>query len=225
MVNTDNLSANLASQADMRIYDISEPISPATAVFPGDNGFTAEWVMKMAEGASCNVSTLRMSAHCGTHSDAPLHYSETGADAASMDLDPYLGKCRVLTVRGAGDPPVVDAESLPASLDGVERVILRTGEKHNAEVFDANFVALGPAAAQRLVDAGVRLVGIDSQSMDHATCKDLLSHNILREGCVSLLENLDLTDVPDGDFELIALPLKIVGGDAAPVRAILRELT
>lgn len=208
----------------MRIYDISESISPTTAVFPGDNGFTAEWVMRMAEGASCNVSTLRMSAHCGTHSDAPLHYQETGADAASMDLRPYLGPCRVLTVTGVGDPPVVDADSLPAALDGVERVLLRTGPHHDAETFDPKFMALGPAAAQRLVEAGVKLVGIDSQSMDHATCKDLRSHNILLEGSVSLLENLDLSAVPDGVYELIALPLKIVGGDAAPVRAILREL-
>lgn len=209
----------------MRIYDISEPISPATAVFPGDNGFTAEWVMRMADGASCNVSTLRMSAHCGSHSDAPLHYSETGADAASMDLQPYLGRCRVITVASVDDPPVVDAESLSGSLDGVERVLLRTSQQHDAESFDPNFTALGPAAAQRLVDAGMKLVGIDAQSMDHATCKDLKSHNILREGRVSLLENLDLSTAPDGDFELIALPLKIVGGDAAPVRAILRELT
>lgn len=209
----------------MRIYDISEPISPATAVFPGDNGFTAEWVMRMADGASCNVSTLRMSAHCGSHSDAPLHYSETGADAASMDLQPYLGRCRVITVASVDDPPVVDAESLSGALDGVERVLLRTSQQHDAESFDPNFTALGPAAAQRLVDAGMKLVGIDAQSMDHATCKDLKSHNILREGRVSLLENLDLSAAPDGDFELIALPLKIVGGDAAPVRAILRELT
>ncbi|MEE2888782.1 MAG: cyclase family protein [Planctomycetota bacterium] len=218
-------SGKRESQADMRIYDISEPISPATAVFPGDNGFTAEWVMRMADGASCNVSTLRMSAHCGSHSDAPLHYSETGADAASMDLQPYLGRCRVITVASVDDPPVVDAESLSGALDGVERVLLRTSQQHDAESFDPNFTALGPAAAQRLVDAGMKLVGIDAQSMDHATCKDLKSHNILREGSVSLLENLDLSAAPDGDFELIALPLKIVGGDAAPVRAILRELT
>ena len=209
----------------MRIYDISEPISPATAVFPGDNGFSAEWVMRMSEGASCNVSTLRMSSHCGSHSDAPLHYSETGADAASMDLQPYLGRCRVVSVGSVGSPPVVDAESLSGLIEGAERVLLRTSPAHDAEVFDPNFTALGPAAAERLVAAGVRLVGIDAQSMDHATCKDLLSHNILREGRVSLLENLDLSAAPDGDFELIALPLKIVGGDAAPVRAILRELT
>ncbi len=181
--------------------------------------------MQMAGGASCNVSTLRMSAHCGTHSDAPLHYREDGADAASMDLEPYLGRCRLLDVETMDQPPVVDPAGLSAArLAGVSRVLLRTSSTHDANAFDADFTALGPAAAQALVDAGIRLIGIDAQSMDPATCKDLRAHNVLRDGEVSLLENLDLSAVPAGDYELIALPLKIVGGDAAPVRAVLREI-
>ena len=210
----------------MRIYDISEPISPATAVFPGDNGYTAEWVMRMEDGASCNVSTMRMSVHCGTHADAPLHYTRDGADAASLDLQPYIGPCRVLDVDGTGDPSLVDPACLSSErLAGHERVLIRTRATHDHEAFDPAFTALGPAAAQALVDAGVKLIGIDAQSMDHASCKDLAAHNTLRAGGICLLENLDLTGVPAGDYELIALPLKLVGSDAAPVRAILRELT
>jgi arylformamidase len=208
----------------MRIYDISEPVEPATAVFPGDNPFTAEAVMQMAAGASCNVTTIRMSVHCGTHADAPVHY-EAGAEAAAdLPLEPYLGRCRVLDVVGTGAPSLVDPECLRDRLQGVERVLLRTGPRHDHTVFDAGFTALGPAAAQVLVDAGVRLVGVDVPSMDHATCRDLGAHHVLRSGRICLLENLDLTGVPEGDYELIALPLKIVGADAAPVRAVLREL-
>ncbi|MCA8958737.1 MAG: arylformamidase [Planctomycetes bacterium] len=209
----------------MRIYDISEPIAPDTAVFPGDTPFSAEWVMRIADGASCNVSTMRMSVHCGTHSDAPRHYDEHGADVASLDLTPYLGKCRVLEVGSIGDPAVVDpAELGPESLGGHERVLLRTAARHDHRVFDPGFVALGPAAAEVLASCGVRLIGIDTPSMDHATSKELAAHHVLRRAGICLLENLDLSRVPAGDYELIALPLKIVGSDASPVRAILREL-
>ena len=209
----------------MRIYDISEAIAPATAVFPGDNGYSSEWIMRLADGASCNVSTMRMSVHCGTHADAPLHYDESGSDAASLDLSTYLGPCRVIDAASAGSPPLVDPACLDsAALTGVERVLLRTRAEHDATEFDPEFTALGAAAARSLVDAGVRLVGIDTPSMDHSASTDLSAHRVLATGGLCLLENLDLTSVPAGDYELIALPLKIVGGDAAPVRAVLREL-
>ena len=211
----------------MRIYDISEPISPATAVFPGDSAYSREWIARTADGASCNVSTMRMSVHCGTHSDAPLHYEEGGADAAALDLTAYLGPCRLIAVQTVceGGHNVIDPSCLAAEiLDGIDRVLLRTSDSHDHKVFDPNFTALGPTAAAELVAAGVRLVGIDTPSMDHATSKDLDAHHVLCKGGVHLLENLDLSRVPLGDYELIAFPLKIVGGDAAPVRAVLREL-
>ncbi len=208
----------------MTIYDISEPIATDTAVFPGDNPFRSESVMQMTDGASCNVSTIRMSVHCGTHADAPAHYVEGAEDVSELDLSVYLGPCRLLDVIGIGEPSLVDPACLVGKLDGVERVVLRTKSTHDHTAFDPSFTALGPAAAQVLVDAGVRLVGIDVPSMDHATCRDLGAHHVLRSGRLCLLENLDLSGVPPGDYELIALPLKIVGADASPVRAVLREL-
>ena len=93
----------------MKIYDISEPISEETAVFPGDTPFSREWVMRMEEDGSCNVSTMRMSVHCGTHTDAPLHYKSDDADIASVDLSAYIGRCRVLEVSGKGKPSLVPA--------------------------------------------------------------------------------------------------------------------
>ncbi|MCC6781432.1 MAG: arylformamidase [Planctomycetes bacterium] len=208
-----------------RIWDISEPLSPATAVFPGDTPFSQDWVLRMAEGASCNVSTIRLSAHCGTHTDAPLHFAPDAPAMAEVELERYLGPCRVIEVRGDGEPPLVNVEALdPALLVGVERVLLKTSARHDATVFEPRFVALGLAAAERLVASRIKLVGIDTPSMDHATSKELAAHHALFAGGVAILENLDLSAVPPGDYELIALPLKIVGGDSSPVRAILRDL-
>lgn len=214
----------------MAIYDISEPIEPATAVYPGDTSFTAEWVARLERGDSCNVSTMRMSVHCGTHADAPAHFVLNGADIASVPLETYLGRCRVLDVGAVGEPPLVDPGGLQGRLQGVERLLLRTNRRHDHRRFDPGFTALGPAAAGVLIAAGVRLVGIDTPSMDHATSKDLPTHHLLAANRVALLENLDLSAVPvdadrGTDYELIALPLKIVGGDSGPVRAVLRTLT
>lgn len=208
----------------MTIWDISEPVSPATAVFPGDTPFSAEWVMRMEDGASCNVSTIRMSVHCGTHTDSPLHFDSAGDDMASVGLDAYLGPCRVIDVRGEGDPSHVPTSALSGGiLDGVERVLFRTSATHDSTLFDPKFTAVGPDAARVLVEAGIKLVGIDTPSMDHATSKDLPGHQALYRGGVAILENIDLSRVEPGDYELVALPLKIVDSDSSPVRAILRR--
>ncbi|MHC5063049.1 MAG: arylformamidase [Planctomycetota bacterium] len=208
----------------MKIFDISEPISPDNAVFPGDTPFSAEWVMRMEEGASCNVSTLRMSAHLGTHADSPFHYDPAGKDSASADLSVYMGPCLVVDLRGVGEPALLDPEEVRAlDLNGVERILFRTQDAHEPNEFDASFTALGPEAAKILVEQGIRLVGIDTPSMDHATSKALEAHHVLNAGGVALLENLDLSRVEPGEYELIALPLRIVGGDSSPVRAILRR--
>ncbi|MGK0203572.1 MAG: arylformamidase [Planctomycetota bacterium] len=209
----------------LRIWDISERIEPDTATFPGDNAFSQEWVMRMADGASCNVSTIRMSVHVGTHTDAPLHYDSGGSDMASVDLGKYLGRCRVIDVPGVGSPPLIPAHALTQELlEGAERVLLRTNAEHDHRTFNPEFTSLGGPAAKVLAAAGVKLVGIDTPSMDHSTNKDLDGHQALYAGGIAILENLDLTGVPAGDYELIALPLRIVGCDSSPVRAILREL-
>lgn len=209
-----------------RLIDISEPISPRTAVYPGDTPYSQEWVMRMAAGASCNVSTLRMSTHCGTHTDAPLHFDDEGAGMADVPLDAYVGHCRVVDVRGVGDPALINPRDLGAKvLAGAERLLFRTRDHHDHETWDGGFTAVGPAAAERIVAAGIRLVGIDTPSMDHGASKDLQAHQVLYRGGVAILENLDLSYVEPGDYELLCLPLRIVGGDSSPVRAVLRELS
>jgi arylformamidase len=209
----------------MRIWDISEPIEPASATFPGDTPFSQEWVARQEKGASCNVSTIRMSVHVGTHTDAPLHFDVAGADIASVDLRLYLGPCRVVDVPGEGTPSLIPAAALtPELLRGASRILFRTRREHDHRAWNPSFTAVGPAAAKLLVAAGVRLVGIDTPSIDHADSKELDGHHVLYEGGVAILENIDLRGVPAGDYELIALPLRITNGDSSPVRAILREL-
>jgi arylformamidase len=206
-----------------RIYDISEPISEETAHWPGDSQFSREWVMRLDKGMSCNVSTITMSTHCGTHVDAPFHFLQQGSTIESTALTPYLGRCIVLDVKGKGEPPVVPPEALK-ELPSVERILLRTREDHDPQSFDESFCSLGPQAAKACVEMGLKLVGLDTPSMDTCESKELPSHHILLHGGVVLLENIDLTGVPEGFYELIALPLRIVGSDASPVRAILRSL-
>ena len=208
----------------MELIDISEPISPETAVFPGDTPYSNEQVMRIADGGSCNVSTMRMSVHCATHTDAPLHFENEGRDMASVDLAPYCGPCRVIAVDGEGDPRLVPPSALTEpALRGAERVLFKTSAEHDHTTFDPRFCALGPAAAEALAAAGVVLVGIDTPSMDHATSKELAAHHVLYRAGIAILENLDLSQVDPGDYELIALPLRIVGADSSPVRAVLRR--
>lgn len=209
----------------MRIWDISEPIEPATAPFPGDTPFSQEWVLRQEQGGSCNVSTIRMSVHIGTHTDSPLHFDLAGPDIASVDLRRYLGRCRVVDVRGVGSPSLIPAAAITATmLAGAERILFRTRERHDHRTWNHGFTAVGSEAAKALAAAGILLVGIDTPSMDHPDSKELDGHHVLYEGGVAILENLDLSGVPPGDYELIALPLRIVNGDSSPVRAILREL-
>ena len=209
----------------MRIWDISELIEPATAPFPGDTAFSQEWVMRQEAGGSCNVSTIRMSVHVGTHTDAPFHFDLAGPDIASVDLRIYMGRCRVVDVRGAGTPSLIPAAAITeAMLAGAERLLFRTRDVHDHRTWQPDFTALGPDAAKVLAMAGIKLVGIDTPSMDHADSQKLDGHHVLFEGGVAILENIDLSSVPVGDYELIALPLRIKNGDSSPVRAILREL-
>jgi arylformamidase len=205
----------------MVLIDISEPLSPATAVWPGDTVLTRRWVMEIRAGAAVNVSTFAMSGHCGSHADAPLHYDRSGASIDEVPLEPYLGPCRVIRVFPQGNPVVVPPDQLEPAR-GATRVLLKTHDRHDPGRFDTGFCSLGQESAQRIVELGVKLVGIDTPSMDHFSCKDMATHRILLTGRVAILENLDLGGVTPGDYELIALPLRLVGSDASPVRAVLR---
>ncbi|HEX2547610.1 MAG TPA: arylformamidase [Ramlibacter sp.] len=206
-----------------RLWDISPPVREGSPVFPGDTPYRQRWAATLAPGCPVNVSELTLSPHVGAHADAPLHYDPQGAPVGALDLAPYLGPCRVIHAIARG--PLVQWDHIAHAVHDLPwRVLVRTYRRAPVDRWDADLAAYAPDTIERLADAGVRLVGIDTASIDPAESKTLDSHQVVRRRDLRVLENLVLDDVPEGDYELIALPLKLVTADASPVRAVLREL-
>lgn len=205
-----------------RVFDISPAVRPGFPVFPGDSPFTFRWTWKLGPNCPVNVSEVSMSPHTGAHTDAPLHYDDAGASIGEVALEPYLGPCRVIHAIGTA---WVGPHHLARRLDGTPpRVLVRTYERAPIGTWDSSFAALAPAAIDLLHEHGVRLVGIDTPSLDPEQSKTLDSHQVVRRNGMAILEGIVLDAVSEGDYELIALPLKWHGLDASPVRALLREL-
>jgi arylformamidase len=206
-----------------RIWDISPPVAPGSPVFPGDTPYEQHWSATLAPGCPVNVSSITLSPHIGAHADAPLHYDAQGASIGSVDLEPYLGPCRVIHALGCG--PLVQWEHLQHAVRELPaRVLVRTYERMPVDRWDGDLAAYAPETIEKLATLGVKLVGIDTASIDPAESKTLDSHQVIRRLGLRVLENLVLDDVPEGDYELIALPLKLMTADASPVRAVLRQL-
>jgi arylformamidase len=205
------------------IWDISPPLQADTPVFPGDTAYQQHWSATLGPGCPVNVSAITLSPHAGAHADAPLHYDPQGSPAGALDLTPYLGPCRVIHAMGCG--PLVRPEHLAGHLHALPaRVLVRVYQRIPQTQFDPDLPAFAPETVEQLADLGVLLIGTDSASIDPANSKSLDSHQVIRRRGMRVLENLLLDDVPEGDYELIALPLKLMTADASPVRAILRTL-
>jgi arylformamidase len=204
------------------IYDITRPITPALAVWPGDTPYTACWIMRLDRGDPANLSTLSLSAHTGTHADAPYHFIENGPPMGDMPLDAYLGPATVLSLEVSGAILPQHLEGL--DLERVERLLIKTPASRRPHArWDTDFAYLSPRAALLLAEHRLRLFGSDAPSVDPYHSETLDAHKILHAGGVAILETLFLAEVPPGDYELIALPLKL-DGDGSPVRAVLRPL-
>lgn len=204
-----------------RLWDISQPLRADLPVWPGDTAFAQAGTWQMDAGSPVNVSALTMSTHSGAHADAPLHYASDAPDIASVDLSAYLGECLVVDARGAG--MLIRTEHIP-DLGGAERVLFRTFATFPHDAWAGETTAVALDAIDALAAAGVRLVGLDGPSIDPQASKTMDAHLAVLRHDIRVLEGLVLDDVPAGRYELIALPLPIVGGDASPVRAVLREL-
>jgi arylformamidase len=211
-----------------RLWDISPPVHPGSPVFPGDTPYVQRWTWTLSADCPVNVSTLTLSPHVGAHADAPLHYAADGGAIGAVDLDPYLGPCRVVHALDASPvvtwAQVAPALNLPGSAALPPRVLLRTYREHPGDRWDPDLAGIAPEVIERLADLGVKLIGIDTASIDPADSKTLAAHQAIRQRGLRVLENLVLQDVPEGDYELIALPLKLTTADASPVRAVLRSL-
>jgi arylformamidase len=206
----------------MGLIDISPPLRVGMGVFPGDAAFRTAPTFTIGPNCPVNVAEIAMSTHCGAHVDAPLHYDRNGASIDKLDLDDFIGPARVIDARGKN--PLCGFDDIAAALDGAPpRLLFRLMDRLDPMVWPAGFRALAPEAVERLALRGVRLIGVDVPSIDPETSKELASHMVCRAHDLRIIENLVLADVAPGDYELIALPLRLAGLDAAPVRAVLRR--
>ncbi|MDB4947554.1 MAG: cyclase family protein [Gemmatimonadetes bacterium] len=214
----------MPTESTSRLFDVSRPVRAGTPVWPGDAPCCIRWTMLRSEGSTVNVAELSMSAHTGTHADGPFHVSDHGVRIGAAPLESYLGPARVVDARGCA---MIDGDLLLRELGGgawPERLLFHTGAWSDPDVFPTAFAAPTPAAAAMLAEAGVRLVGTDAPSVDPFDSRDLPAHNAFGAAGIAIVENLLLDDVPAGDYELIALPLRLEEADASPVRAVLRGL-
>ena len=206
----------------MKLYDITLPLVVGLAEWPGDAPYRLEQTARLVEGDSVNLSRIEMSVHIGTHTDAPYHFLPNGATAERIDLSAYLGPARVVDVRGKR---LICREDLPLTgLSETPRLLLKTDAWTDHTCFPEVIPLLAPDVPDWLQTQGVVLLGLDVPSVDAIDSKDLPIHHALARCGIAILEALDLADVPEGCYELLALPLKLVGTDGSPVRAVLRSL-
>jgi arylformamidase len=211
------------------IIDVSLGVGPQMLTWPGDPPVEVDPAKRISKGDPANVSELRLGTHTGTHVDPPFHFIPGGATAEALDLRVLVGPALVADLRGAGDsitPKELEALSLP---DGTERLLFRTPNSElwssgKPVTFPDTYTAMTPEGARWCVDRGVRLVGIDFLSIERKGAAGHPTHVALLEAGVIILEGLDLSGATPGAYELAVLPLKILGGDGAPARAILRTL-
>ena len=211
----------------MKIYDVTVAVSSGVPIYEGDPLVKIDSVRRIADGDKANVSNLCLGAHTGTHIDAPNHFIEGTRRIEDLDVEKLIGPCRVVEV----DESVMSImPSHLTGLEGVERVLFKT---RNSEFwsepergFRTDFTYIDPEAARALANAGMKLVGIDYLSVEKFGSSDFATHITLLEKEVVILEGVDLREVPPGDYELISLPLKYIGGtgDGAPARTILRAM-
>jgi arylformamidase len=205
----------------MRIHDITMPLSEELPAYPGDPRVVISSCCSIAGGASANVSNISFCTHSGTHLDPPRHFSDSGLPVDEIPLDTLVGKALVVEVYGTKEIGPKELERL--RIKGVPRLLLKTdnSEFWKDSEFREDFAALSVEGARFVVEAGVKLVGIDYLSVEKFK-GDGEVHRILLDNGVVILEGVDLSEVEPGEYELICLPLKIKGGDGAPVRALLR---
>ena len=210
----------------MKIYDISLTITPNLPVWPGDPPVKLERVSKMEDGAHNNVSQLAMSAHAGTHVDAPFHFIADGNTIETLALDVLVGPAQVVELPEQCSEINADALRAAGIEAGATRVLLKTRNSHYwtqpGLPFQKDFAAVSPDGAQYLVSIGVKLIGIDYFSV--APFGDSIpTHRVLLGAKLVILEGADLSQVPAGSYQLTCLPLKLGGSDGAPARAILTQ--
>lgn len=209
------------AEQSSRLFDVSVGISPALVTWPGDPKPVLTVVKRIAEGGSSNLSEISMGSHAGTHVDAPLHFNDAGAPIDQVPLDTLVGPARVVDMRGRG---VIHKEDLvKEGIRGAVRVLFKTDNSAlwSDPAFHEVFSYVAADAAKYLVENAVLLVGVDYLSVEEPRSKDHPAHHAFLDSGVVIIEGLNLAAVPPGDYELMCMPLKVVGAEAAPARVIL----
>lgn len=211
----------IAREAGGGRIDVSVAVAPGTPEWPGDTPYACGWTSTIEGGASVNLSTITSSPHVGTHADAPIHVRHGAGGVETLPLDAFDGPAYVLGVEGAVRD--ISLAELEARLPGpVSRLLLRTGRSVASGVFPEDWPVLDAVCAAALVARGLVLLGTDAPSVDRRTSTALATHHALFDGGACNLESLDLRGIADGWYDLTAYPVRLVGLDAAPVRAVLR---
>ena len=206
----------------MKLIDVSVPLDAKLPTYPGNTPFSLEATQRIARGASSNVSAIHMSAHAGTHVDAPRHFFDDGGGAETLPLDMLIGRAHVVEVTSRR----IEAEDLQRfDLHEDVRVLIKT---HNSRfwgdpAFHSDFVGVAESGARYLVDHGIKVVGVDYLSVEIYKAPGKPAHHILLGNGVIVIEGLNLRDVEPGIYDLFCLPLPVVGSDGAPARVVLRK--
>jgi arylformamidase len=208
----------------MKIFDISRPLFNGLAPWPGDTAFHFELKWKMAEGATVNVGAVAMGVHNGSHADAPFHFKESATTIEQMSLETYFGDAVVVDLTNKfknGERSEITIADLAPAADSAPRLLLKTGVWRNSENFPEWIPVIANDVSKWLEARNVKLLGVDLPSVDTIEAKVLVNHHALAAANIAIIESLDLSEVEAGTYHFSALPLRISGGDAAPVRAIL----
>jgi arylformamidase len=203
------------------IRDITIPMQDSLACWPGDTPFRFTWTWRKADGATVNVGQFQLSVHTGTHTDAPFHFDDAGAASDALDLHPFIGPAQVIRLTDRLRLRREDLE--PFDLAATPRVLFRTDGWTDHTRFPTGIPVMDEDVPAWLHQQGVVLVGVDVPSVDRLDSKTLPNHHAPGAHGITILESLDLSDVPGGAYELLALPMRLVAADGAPVRAILRD--
>lgn len=206
------------------IYDITPPITSSMNVWPGDTPMTREMICEIERGATVTLSTIRTTVHLGAHADGPVHYGAGARGVGEQRLEHYLGPCRVIDASSVRRGERVTVADLKGGIESIneQRVLIHTGTFPDFSTWNSDFAGLDASLVDALHARGVITVGVDTPSVDLQDSKDLPAHKAFLRNDMAIIEGLLLKDVPPGTYELIALPLKLMGFDASPVRAILR---
>lgn len=202
------------------LIDITRPLHNRTPAWPGDTPVAFNFVARIRDGDAVNVGHLSISVHNGTHVDAPFHYHDAGIPIDQVPLEVHVGPARVVDIRGWDAITVARLEEIGAGSAG--RLLLRTGAWQHPDVFPETWPLMDLEVPAWLAKQGIKLIGLDAPSVDALTSKDLPRHLACHAAGLFILENLLLDDAPPGDYELMALPLRIQGADGSPVRAVLK---